>query len=92
MPQLTGWFVDPAAIQEESVARLEMQDSRLIVADHIKVEREAAIVDRAIERVSTGSRAAVARRFVEMALVFRRPAATIRPVLARDRRGGPPPT
>jgi hypothetical protein len=71
LPELLGWFVDPAAIQEESVARLEMQDSRLIVADHVKVEREAAIVDRVVEKgFSEESRPRWARRFREMALVF----------------------
>ncbi len=71
LPELMGWFVDPAAIQEESMARLEMQESRIIVADHIKVEREAAIVDRVVEKgFSEESRPRWARRFREMALVF----------------------
>jgi hypothetical protein len=71
LPEMLGWFVDPAAIQEESVARLEMQDSRIIVADHIKAERDAAIVDRVIEKAfAPDARRRWARRFFEMALVF----------------------
>ena len=71
LPELLGWFVDPAAIQEESVARLEMQDSRIIVADHVKAEREAAIIDRVVEKAFTeASRPRWARRFREMARVF----------------------
>lgn len=71
LPEMLGWFVDPAAIHEESVARLEMQDSRIIVADHIKAERDAAIVDRVIEKAfAPEARRRWARRFIEMALVF----------------------
>jgi hypothetical protein len=72
MPEMLGWFLDPAAVQEEAVARLEMQNSRLIVSDQIKAEREAAIVDRALARAfDEEARRRFARRLVEMALVFR---------------------
>jgi hypothetical protein len=71
LPEMLGWFVDPAAIQEQAVARLEMQDSRLIVSDQIKAEREAAIVDAVIERAfPREARRRWARRLVEMGLVF----------------------
>jgi hypothetical protein len=71
LAEMLGWFVDPAAIQEQALARLEMQDSRLIVSDQIKAEREAAIVDAVIERAfSPEARRRWARRLVEMALVF----------------------
>jgi hypothetical protein len=71
LPELMGWFVDPAAIQQESMSRLEMQDSRLIVSEQIKAEREAAIVDRVIERGFTpDARRRWARRLLEMALIF----------------------
>jgi hypothetical protein len=88
LPEMLGWFVDPAAIQEQAVARLEMQDSRLIVSDHIKAEREAAIVDAVIERgFPPEARRRWARRLVEMALVFdaterTEPAATARAAAA----------
>jgi hypothetical protein len=72
LPELAGWFVDPAAVQEQSMARLEMQDSRLIVSDQVKAEREAAIIDRAVERgFGAETRPRWARRLVEMALIFR---------------------
>ena len=49
-----------------------MQDSRLVVSDQIKAEREAAIVDKAVGRVfSSETRPRWARRLEEMALVFR---------------------
>ena len=71
LPEMLGWFVDPAAIQDQAVARLEMQDSRLIVSDQIKAEREASIVDAVIERAfPRAGRRRWARRLVEMALVF----------------------
>jgi hypothetical protein len=71
LPELMGWFVDPTTIQEESMARLEMQDSRLIVSDHIKVERETAIVERAMTKAFTpDARGRWARRLREMARVF----------------------
>ncbi len=81
LPELAGWFVDPALIQEESLARLEMQDSRLIVSDQIKGEREAAIVDRAVAKgFSPEARRRWAARLVEMAWIFD---ATGRPEPAR---------
>ena len=71
-PELLGWFVDPAALQEDAVALLEARDSRLVVSDQIKAERETAIVDRAIARAFTPEwRPRWARRFAEMALVYR---------------------
>jgi len=71
LPELMGWFVDPAAIPEDAMARLEMQDSRLIVSDQIKAERAAAIVDGVIAKVFTlDARRRWARRLHEMALVF----------------------
>ena len=71
-PELLGWFVDPAALQEDAIALLEARDSRLVVSDQIKAERETAIVDRAIERgFPPDARARWARRFAEMALIYR---------------------
>ena len=71
LPELGGWFVDPAALREDAVALLEARDSRLVVSEQIKAEREAAIVDAAIAKVFTGeARRRWARRLGEMALVF----------------------
>jgi hypothetical protein len=72
MAELAGWFADPAALAEEGVHLLEMRDSRLVVPEPVKAEREAAIVERAAERSFPGeSRPRWARRLDEMALVFR---------------------
>jgi len=72
LPELAGWFADPAAIQTDAVALLEMKDSRLVVSDQVKAEREAAIVDGAIAKAFPGpARRRWARRLGEMALVFR---------------------
>lgn len=71
LPELGGWFVDPAAVREEAVALLEARDSRLVVSDQIKAEREAAIVDRAVARCFPPPvRQRWARRLGEMALIF----------------------
>ncbi|OGK80324.1 MAG: hypothetical protein A2X52_20730 [Candidatus Rokubacteria bacterium GWC2_70_16] len=72
LPELAGWFVDPAAIQGDAVALLEMKDSRLVVPDQVKAERETAIVDGAIAKAFPGgARGRWARRLREMAWVFR---------------------
>ena len=71
LPELGGWFADPAALREDAVALLAARDSRLVVSEQIKAEREAAIVDAAIAKVFTGeARRRWARRLGEMALVF----------------------
>jgi hypothetical protein len=71
LPELGGWFVDPAAVREDAVALLEMRDSRLVVSDQIKAEREAAIVDAAVAKAfPPTARPRWARRLGEMALVF----------------------
>jgi hypothetical protein len=71
LSELGGWFVDPAALREDAVALLEARDSRLVVSEQIKAEREAAIVDAAMAKVFTGgARRRWARRLGEMALVF----------------------
>ena len=71
LPELGGWFVDPGAVREDAVALLEMRDSRLVVSDQIKAEREAAIVDAAVAKTfPLPARARWVRRLGEMALIF----------------------
>src|SRR6266498_2890651 len=71
-PELVGWFVDPGQIHDDTLALLEVRESRLIVSDQIKTEREAAIVDAVIDKQFTGeARRRWARRLAEMALIFR---------------------
>jgi hypothetical protein len=77
LPELAGWFLDPESVQSDAVDLLQARESKLVVSDQIKAEREEAIVTRVVEReLSTASRARWARRLVEMAFVFR---ATERP-------------
>ena len=59
---------------------LQARESKLVVSDQIKSEREDAIVTRVVERELTpAARTRWARRLVEMAFVFR---ATGRPEAA----------
>jgi hypothetical protein len=77
LPELASWFLDPESVQSESLELLQTRESRLVVADQIKAERETAIVERIVEREFTPEvRRRWARRLDEMAFVF---AATDRP-------------
>ena len=77
MPELASWFIDPEAVQSDSLALLEARESRLVVSDQIKAEREAAIVARIVEReLVPEARRRWAHRLEEMAFVFE---ATARP-------------
>lgn len=77
LPEMAGWFLDPEAVQTDALDLLQARESRLVVSDQIKAEREDAIVARVIEReFDPEARARWARRLLEMALVFR---ATNRP-------------
>ncbi len=72
LPELGGWFLDPALVQEDGLALLQARESRLIVSDQVKAERENAIVDGVIDRLFTvDARRRWARRLEEMALIFR---------------------
>ena len=71
LPELGGWFVEPALVQEDALALLQARESRLVVSDQIKAEREAAIVDGVIDRLFTAdARRRWANRLGEMALIF----------------------
>jgi hypothetical protein len=72
LPEFGGWFVDPSQIHEETLALLQLRESRLVVSDQIKAEREATIVDSVIDKqFEAEARRRWARRLIEMALVFR---------------------
>jgi hypothetical protein len=62
LPELTGWFLDPASVASDGVEWLQAQESRLVVSDQIKAERRAALVDRVLE---THFDAAARRRWQE---------------------------
>lgn len=71
LPELAGWFVDPGAVQSEALELLQARDSRLVVPDQVKIEREAAIVERVMEKEFTKEgRERWARRLAEMAWIF----------------------
>lgn len=73
LPELAGWFLDPGAVQADAVELLEARESRLVVPEPVKAEREEAIVARVVERELTPqARARWARRLSEMAFVFER--------------------
>ena len=72
LPELMGWFIDPARVQHEALALLQVRESRLVVSDQIKAEREASIVDGAIEaQLPDVARRRWAARLREMAEIFR---------------------
>lgn len=72
LPELAGWFVDPGLIHEDALALLQARESRLVVSDQIKAEREDAIVDAVIDRhLTADALRRWRRRLAEMVLVFR---------------------
>jgi hypothetical protein len=71
LPELAGWFVDPEEVQSEGIELMQARESRLVVNDQIKAEREASIVDQAIERIFTNQiRELWAKRLRVMAWLF----------------------
>ena len=71
LPDLAGWFLDPDSAQSDAVNLLEARESRIVVSDQIKAEREAGITDRVIDReFGPDARARWARRLLEMAWIF----------------------
>jgi hypothetical protein len=82
LPEFAGWFLDPEALQSDAVALLQTRESRLVVSDQVKAEREAAITETVVERELTPeARQRWARRLEEMALIL---AATARADLAES--------
>ncbi|HKA63885.1 MAG TPA: hypothetical protein VKH83_15730 [Methylomirabilota bacterium] len=71
LPELMGWFVDPARVQHEALALLQTRESRLVVSEQIKAEREVSIVDGVIEaQLPPVARRRWAGRLREMADIF----------------------
>ena len=71
LPELGGWFLDPARVATEALALLQARESRLVVSDQIKAEREAAILDGVIEaHFPAAVRLRWAGRLSEMADIF----------------------
>jgi len=67
-----GWFIDPARVQHEALALLQVRESRLVVSDRVKAQREASIVEGVVEaQLPDGARRRWAARLREMAEIFR---------------------
>ena len=72
LPELMGWFIDPVRVQHEALALLQVRESRLVVSDQVKAEREASIVDGVVEaQLLDAARRRWAARLREMAEIFR---------------------
>jgi len=71
LPEIAGWFLDPESVQSDALEVQEVRESRLVVSDQIKAERQEAILARVIEREFTPeARRRGGRRFAEMAWIF----------------------
>jgi hypothetical protein len=71
LPELGGWFLDPETVQSDALEIQETRQSRLVVSDQIKAERQEAILTRVIEReLGPDARRRWARRLAEMAWIF----------------------
>jgi len=71
LPELAGWFLDPESVQKDALEVQEARESRLVVSDQIKAERQEAILTRVIEReFAPDARRRWARRLAEMAWIF----------------------
>jgi hypothetical protein len=77
LPELAGWFLDPEPVQADALEILQGRESKLVVTDQIKAEREDAVLSRVVEReITAEARRRWARRLAEMVFVFQ---ATERP-------------
>jgi hypothetical protein len=73
LPELMGWFVDPEKIQGDAVRLMEARESRLVLSDQQKAEREDSLIGDVTDReVPPTERRLWARRLEEMAIIFDR--------------------
>lgn len=71
LPELAGWFLDPESVQADGLDLLQARESRLVVSEQVKTEREEAIVTRVVEReLGSEARRRWARRLESMAFIF----------------------
>lgn len=71
LPELAGWFFDPDGVRAEGLELLELRETRLVVSDQLKAERQEDVVSRVVEREMTpDARRRWSRRLGEMALIF----------------------
>jgi hypothetical protein len=71
LPELAGWFLEPADLQAEALERLQARESRLVVSPEARAERASALVDRVAERAFVpAARARWAGRLEHAAVVL----------------------
>ncbi|MBI3028536.1 MAG: hypothetical protein HYY64_03390 [Candidatus Rokubacteria bacterium] len=71
LPELASWFLDPGDLHSAALELLQARESRLVLSDQQKAEREAAIVERVVDAAFTSEgRRLWARRLMEMAWIF----------------------
>ena len=71
LPELMGWFVDPDRVQADAVRLMEARESRLVLSDQQKKEREEALVGDVTDReLPPEERRRWAHRLDEMAIIF----------------------
>lgn len=84
LPELMGWFVDPERVQTDAVRLMEARESRLVLSDQQKAERENALIGDVTDReLPPESRRLWAHRLDEMAIIFDRTDRTDRAAMAR---------
>jgi hypothetical protein len=71
VPETAGWFLEPGDVQAEALELLQTSESRLVVSDQVKGERQEALITRVVEReLSDAARPRWSRRLLEQAVVF----------------------
>ena len=71
LPEMAGWFLEPEHVQADALEILQGRESKLVVSDQIKAEREEAVIGRVVERELDGdARRRWARRLADMVFVF----------------------
>ena len=73
LPELMGWFVDPELVQADALRLMEARESRLVLSDQQKKEREEALIGDVTDReLPPEARRLWAHRLDEMAIIFDR--------------------
>jgi len=71
LPEQASWFLDPGDLQSAALELLQARESRLVLSDEQKAERETAIVERVVDQAFTPeARRLWAGRLMEMAWIF----------------------
>jgi hypothetical protein len=71
LPEHASWFLDPGDLHSAALELLQARESRLVLSDQQKAEREAALVERVVDAAFTPeARRLWARRLMEMGWIF----------------------